>query len=90
MQTFHTDTSPTNPGENRITLKSLSLGERAKIVSITSNPLSLELSKFGICIGNIIQVTEIAPLGDPIAITTKGTKISLRKKDASCVWIAKL
>ena len=90
MQIFHSDTSQTEPDEDQISLNFLSLGDQARIVSITSNPLSLELSKLGICIGNVIQVTEIAPLGDPIAISTNGTKISLRKKDASCVWIAKV
>ena len=90
MQIFHPNTPPTTPEEGQLSLNVLSLGDQARIVSISSNPLSLELSKLGICIGNVIQVTEIAPLGDPIAISTNGTKISLRKKDASCIWIAKL
>ena len=75
---------------NTLSLNSLSRGEQARILTISSDPLSLALMKMGISRGSIIQLTEIAPLGDPIAIQSNGTKVSLRKKDASNVWIAKV
>ncbi len=75
---------------NTLSLDSLAKGEQARILTISSIPLSLALMKMGISQGSVVQLTEIAPLGDPIAFQANGTKISLRKKDASSVWIAKM
>ena len=90
MNSFLSESGPPDPRTPSVALNTLVPGERAKIILISSPPLCLALSKMGISKGNIIQLTEVAPLGDPIAIQANGTKISLRKKDASNIWIARV
>ena len=90
MNSFISEPLPTDHKAPSLSLDALAPGEQAKIILISSAPLCLALSKMGISKGNIIQLTEVAPLGDPIAIRANGTKISLRKKDASNIWIARV
>ncbi len=71
-------------------LDRVSKGEKGRITEIHSQQLSLTLLKMGIVKGDQIQVTDVAPLGDPIAFKVNGTKISLRKKDASNIWISQM
>jgi len=71
------------------TLKTLKKGDEGRIDAINSPQLALALLKMGIIIGDWVQITDIAPLGDPIAIKVNGTKISLRKKDASAICITR-
>jgi len=71
-------------------LDRVSKGETGRIMEIRSEQLALTLLKMGIVKGDQIQITDVAPLGDPIAFKVNGTKISLRKKDASNIWISQM
>jgi len=64
-------------------LSMLMPGEKGKIIKIGAiGPLKRRLMDMGILIGEIVKVEKIAPLGDPIEVTIKNYKLSLRKKEA--------
>ncbi|WP_456419868.1 FeoA family protein [Thermovibrio sp.] len=69
-------------------LSELKVGQRAKVIRVKSNPeLSRKLRAMGLIKGEVITVEKVAPLGDPIEIRVKGTKLSLRKKEAENVEV---
>lgn len=69
------------------TLNTLALGEKGIIDSFSDEHLSLRLLEMGCLPGEEVEVTDIAPLGDPIAIATFGHKLSLRRKEAESILI---
>ena len=68
-------------------LSDLSPGQQGKIVKIETEDIQIALMKLGVLPGDICKVSDIAPFGDPMAISINRTKVSLRKKDAASVWI---
>lgn len=64
-----------------ITLSHFTIGNIIKIVSINDNRLKQRLLGFGICPGSIVQLKDIAPLGDPFIITNDTVEIAIRKND---------
>ena len=41
----------------------------------------------GITKGSELYIRKVAPLGDPVEITVRGYKLSVRKDDAQCVQV---
>jgi len=72
------------------TLRDLKKGEFATIVDISDNTLKLKLMEMGCIPGEIIKLTQIAPLGDPIAIEVQGYKLSLRLSEAGSIKVKKI
>lgn len=70
-----------------ITLAKMKVGEGGKILRVDSEELKIALMKLGVLPGDQFWVSDIAPLGDPMAITINRTKVSLRRQDASHVII---
>ncbi len=71
------------------TLRDLKKGEYAIIQEISDNSLKLKLMEMGCIPGEIIKLSHIAPLGDPIAIEVQGYKLSLRLSEAGSIMIEK-
>lgn len=72
-------------------LSNLQPGERARIeISSSQTALSQRIAAFGLMAGGIVEVTRIAPLGDPIAVLCSGTEIMLRKSEADCIRVNRL
>jgi ferrous iron transport protein A len=69
------------------TIAELLLGEKGIIDSFTDEEISLKLLEMGCIPGEIIQIKNIAPLGDPIAISVSGYVLGLRKSEASTVIV---
>ncbi|HET7819521.1 MAG TPA: FeoA family protein [Bacteroidia bacterium] len=69
------------------TLADLRLGEKATIDSFTDGELSVKLLEMGCLPGEQVELKNIAPLGDPIAIYVSGYILGLRKAEASSVLI---
>lgn len=69
------------------TLAQLNLGEPAVIDSFTDEEISLKLIEMGFAPGETIVINNIAPLGDPIAVSVSGYMLSLRKAEASTVLV---
>ncbi|RLE99496.1 MAG: ferrous iron transport protein A [Thermoprotei archaeon] len=69
-------------------LSELSVGERGVIVNIVGKgALIRRLLDMGIVRGVEVRVVRKAPLGDPIEFEIKGYYLSLRKDEASHVFI---
>lgn len=65
-------------------LSNLKPGEQGRIVKLESTIGSLRrrLMDMGVLPGELVKVEKVAPMGDPIEITVKGYKLSLRKAEA--------
>lgn len=70
-----------------LTLDKLKLGQKASIQKFTDDFLSLKLIEMGCLPGETVKLSNVAPLGDPIAIEVSGYLLSLRKKEASTVVV---
>jgi ferrous iron transport protein A len=69
-------------------LARLQPGEKGKITKIGAmGPLKRRLMDMGMLVGQEVKVEKIAPLGDPIEITIKDYKLSLRKKEAEGIAV---
>ncbi len=67
------------------TLDTLKIGQTGIIESFTDDFLSLKLIEMGCLPGETVKLTNIAPMGDPIAIEVSGYVLSLRKHEASTI-----
>lgn len=71
-------------------LSEVRLGKSAVIISFENNDIFLKLMEMGCVPGEIIKVEQIAPLGDPIAITVSGYNLSLRLDEAMNIFVEEL
>ena len=69
------------------TVADLGIGEHGFISGFTDEKLSLKLLEMGCLPGEQIEISNIAPLGDPIAIKVSGYKLSLRKQEAATILV---
>lgn len=69
-------------------LAMLQPGQTGKITKIGSlGPMKRRLMDMGVLVGEKVKVEKIAPLGDPIEITIKNYKLSLRKGEAERISV---
>jgi ferrous iron transport protein A len=74
-------------------LSNLNIGEKFIITAFKEEGdkrVKQRLRDMGAVRGEIIEITKIAPLGDPIEIKIKGYSLSLRKKEASLIKVEPL
>lgn len=69
-------------------LSQLKLGESAVVDSFTDKVMALKFLEMGCTPGELVKLTRIAPLGDPIAISVSGYQLSLRKSEASTILVS--
>ncbi|MBM4273032.1 MAG: ferrous iron transport protein A [Deltaproteobacteria bacterium] len=63
-------------------------GEKGKITQIGAiGPMRRRLMDMGVLVGEVVQVEKVAPLGDPIEITVKNYRLSLRKSEAAGISV---
>ena len=72
-------------------LSELKKGDKASIVSISSsnNALKRRMLDMGITTGAFVEVSKVAPLGDPIEITIRGYELTLRQDEAKLIEVSK-
>jgi len=68
-------------------LTQLGFGKKAVITKINGQLLSLKLFEMGILPGESIELSNVAPFGDPIAINLSEFKVCLRMQDAQFIEI---
>ncbi len=69
-----------------MTLDQLKIGETANLVKIDSqSKLRRRLMEMGMTPGVKLSMLRVAPLGDPLEISVRGTSLSLRKQDAALI-----
>ena len=71
------------------TLDLLSKGSEAVINKIEHHPLAARLMEMGLLPGRKVKVITMAPFGGPLAIEISGSLLSLRRNEASLVFITK-
>ena len=72
------------------TIADLKKGEGGKIIGFLKKERQNTLLELGFIPGTLVNVTLIAPLGDPICIEIEGYTISIRKEDAHNILIKPL
>lgn len=70
-------------------LGNLKPGQQGRIVRLDSGigPVRRRLMDMGVIPGELVKVEKVAPMGDPIEVTVKGYKLSLRKGEARGIEI---
>lgn len=70
------------------TLNTVQPGCSCKVVNIGGdNILKNRLLCMGVTPGTVIEVVKTAPLGDPIELKIRSYNLSIRKKEASSIFI---
>jgi ferrous iron transport protein A len=69
-------------------LASLRPGASARITAVGAiGPLKRRLMDMGVLVGERVKVEKVAPLGDPIEVSIKSYKLSLRKREAEGISV---
>jgi Fe2+ transport system protein FeoA len=68
-------------------LSDIAVGSTVIIRSFENNEIFLKLMEMGCVPGEVISVDQVAPLGDPIAITVSGYNLSLRLDEAENIFV---
>ncbi|MBW7845785.1 MAG: ferrous iron transport protein A [Bacteroidia bacterium] len=68
-------------------LSKLAYNQVAQVKAIQGEELSLKLFEMGVLPGEEVELENIAPFGDPIAIRVGEYKMCLRLSDAECVEV---
>lgn len=68
-------------------LSELPRGSRARIIGFEqgSNGYRSKLYSLGLTRGSEIFIRRLAPLGDPVEVEVRGSRMSLRKEEASVI-----
>lgn len=70
------------------TLRDVPIGQSATVRRLMGEgALKRRIMDMGLTKGTQVQVRKVAPLGDPIEITVRGTEVSLRKTEAEHVLV---
>lgn len=70
------------------TLDRLAPGDRGVITEILGvDAVSARLMEMGLLPGERVEVIGVAPFGDPVAIRVRGTRLAIRRGDASRIQL---
>jgi ferrous iron transport protein A len=70
------------------TLAQLTLGRRGRVVRVSgSDEISSRLMEMGLTPGVEVQLLGAAPLGDPIELSLRGYRLSIRRAEAARVEV---
>ncbi len=77
---------------DQVTLADLKKGDRARVVGyhLKSDSYAQRLRSLGLIPGTQLLVKRFAPLGDPVEIHFRGSRISLRPAEAHCLILERL
>jgi len=67
----------------RTTLASLKKGQKAVITDLNIDAIPLKLLEMGCLPGNVVELLQIAPLGDPIYINVNDSHVAIRLETAT-------
>ena len=70
------------------TLREAKIGEMVKVVKLHGEgAIKRRIMDMGITKGTEVYVRKVAPLGDPVEVTVRGSELSLRKADAEMIEV---
>lgn len=67
----------------KTTLASLKKGQKAVITDLNIDAIPLKLLEMGCFPGNVVELLQIAPLGDPIYINVNDSHVAIRMETAT-------
>lgn len=74
-----------------IPLHELAMGEKAKVVALTTTgAMRRRMLDLGIVPTSIIEAVRRSPAGDPVAYRIRGAVIALRKEEAQHIMVSRL
>ena len=69
-------------------LAEIGVGERVRVVNITGDDaISMRLLEMGLTPGVVVALLGTAPLGDPLELEVRGSRLSIRKKEALAIEV---
>ena len=68
-------------------LSELAPGEQGTLSRIDQAEGMLALMEMGCIVGETIEVRQVAPLGDPMAVSAGGHVVALRREQAEQMWV---
>ena len=70
----------------------LKKGDKAEIIGYNTgdSQYKSKLLSMGLVRGVVLQVLQVAPLGDPVEVTVRGYELSIRKGDAELIEVEEL
>ena len=71
-------------------LSEIEVGRTVVIRSFEKDDIFIKLMEMGCIPGEVIQIQQIAPLGDPISILVAGYNLSLRLNEAEQIIIEEI
>jgi Fe2+ transport system protein FeoA len=76
---------------SKVSLNSLAPGEHCVIDRIESTTMSVSqrLLEMGLTKGTSVEMIRFAPMGDPIEISVRGYRLSLRRVEAESIIVFK-
>jgi len=69
------------------TLAALKKGQRATITGFDIDAIPLKLIEMGCLPGNVVEMMQAAPLGDPIYINVNDSHLAIRRETASEIFV---
>lgn len=71
----------------KTTLASLKKGQRATITGFDVDAIPLKLIEMGCLPGNVVEMIQAAPLGDPVYINVNDSHLAIRKDTAAEIFV---
>lgn len=72
-----------------MTIAELKKGEEGIIKDLTLEKIPLKLIEMGCLPGNMVKLIQLAPYYGPMLLEINGSKIAIRRKTASYIFIEK-
>ena len=75
----------------RLSVADLEIGERGAVETVAGRgAVKRRIMDMGMVPGAVVEIIQVAPLGDPIEIKLKGYRLALRREEASRVRVRRL
>lgn len=72
------------------TIDSLKKGEKAVIIDFDIDVMPLKLLEMGCLPGNVVELLQIAPFGDPLYLDVNGSRLAIRTETARNITVEKI
>lgn len=72
------------------TVDSLKKGEKAVIIDFDIDAMPLKLLEMGCLPGNVVELLQVAPFGDPMYLDVNGSRLAIRTETARNITVEKI
>ena len=70
-----------------LTVSNLAIGQKAIIKNFDINNIPLKLLEMGCLPGNMVEIIQIAPFGDPLYLNINDSHVAIRLETASIIEV---